>query len=318
MKQLSELFEVVYGNKFDLNKMQLAAGKDAVNFVGRSNENHGVSARVTPVKGTDPFDAGLITVALGGSLLASFVQLDPFYTAQNVAVLTPRMEMSFAQKLFVCLAIRHNRFRYSTFGREANRTLRGLLIPEPSEFPEWVKGEASTSIVGLDKPADSASPMVLTTHAWQWFVYSDLFDIDRGRGPRQKDLDGSGNVPFITAIDSKNGLTGYTTMKPFHPGNTISVNRNGNGVAEAYYQPVPFCSTEDVHIFTPKFAMNQHTALFLATLIRREKYRFSYGRKWGLERMKKSMMRLPVTSSGEPDWNFMEGYIKSLPYSKSI
>ena len=29
-------------------------------------------------------------------------------------------------------------------------------------------------------------------------------------------------------------------------------------------------------------------------------------------------IKLPVTPSGEPDWKFMENYIKSLPYSKHI
>ena len=34
--------------------------------------------------------------------------------------------------------------------------------------------------------------------------------------------------------------------------------------------------------------------------------------------MKKSRIKLPVTPSGEPDWKFMEDYIKSLPFSKNI
>src|SRR5665213_2280442 len=278
-KKLSDLFEVTYGNKLDLNKMNIApkGSSGALNFVGRSSENHGVTARVFPIEGVKPFDAGLITVALGGTkLLASFVQISPFYTAQNVAVLRPLQDMTFAEKLFVCLAIRHNRFRYSAFGREANRTIRSLLIPEPSEFPAWVKDGKIVSVAGLDMPANTAQPAELKTYGWRWFVYDDLFRIDRGRGPRRKDLDGTGNVPFITSSDSNNGLTGFTSMQPLHAGGTISVNRNGS-VGEAYYQPEPFCSTEDVHIFTPKFPMNQYVALFLVTLIRREKYRFSYG-----------------------------------------
>jgi hypothetical protein len=153
MKPLNELFDVTYGNKFDLNKMTVV-GKGSsepwLNFVGRSSENHGVSARVKPVDGVVPFEAGLITVALGGTkLLSSFVQMYPFYTAQNVAVLRARTTMSFAQKLFVCIAIRHNRFRYSAFGREANRTLRTLSVPEPKEFPVWVQ-EQDTSILEKD------------------------------------------------------------------------------------------------------------------------------------------------------------------------
>ena len=106
-------------------------------------------------------------------------------------------------------------------------------------------------------------------------------------------------------------------MAPTHKGNTIGVNRNGS-VAEAFYQSQPFCSTEDVHVFTPKFKLNPYIALFLTTLIRQEKYRFGYGRKWGIDRMKKSIIKLPVTATGEPDWAFMEQYIKSLPYSSQI
>jgi hypothetical protein len=319
LKKLSDLFEVTYGNKLDLNKMQIDTAANAINFVGRSSQNHGVSARVSPIDGIKPFEEGLITVALGGTkLLASFVQMSPFYTAQNVAVLKSWQPMSFAEKLFMCLAIRHNRFRYSAFGREANRTIRSLLVPDPSEFPKWIKsGTAVVSVSGLEAPAEPNPSLKLNTQDWQPFIYDKLFTIDRGRGPRRKDLDGAGLTPFITSIDSNNGVTGYTTMMPTHQGNTITVNRNGS-VGEAYYQSEAFCSTEDVHVFTPMFPMNKYIALFLVTLIRQEKYRFSYGRKWGLERMNKSMMRLPATSSGEPDWKFMEGYIKSLPYSTSI
>jgi hypothetical protein len=102
-----------------------------------------------------------------------------------------------------------------------------------------------------------------------------------------------------------------------HSGNVIGVNRNGS-IAEAFYQPVPFCSTEDVHIFKPKFKINQYIALFMSTLIKREKYRYNYGRKWGIGRMKISKIKLPVASDGEPDFKFMEEYIKTLPFSKQI
>ena len=58
--------------------------------------------------------------------------------------------------------------------------------------------------------------------------------------------------------------------------------------------------------------------LFICALIRLEKFRFNYGRKWHLDRMKSSIIRLPVTKTGDPDWKFMERYIKSLPYSSQI
>jgi hypothetical protein len=49
-----------------------------------------------------------------------------------------------------------------------------------------------------------------------------------------------------------------------------------------------------------------------------EKYRFNYGRKWHMERMKISKIKVPVGDKGKPDFRFMEQYIKALPFSKQI
>lgn len=73
----------------------------------------------------------------------------------------------------------------------------------------------------------------------------------------------------------------------------------------------------------------------MATVIRQEKYRFSYGRKWTLENMKITEICLPIqynpdetpiiddnhkySDEGDvPDWQFMEDYIKSLPYGDRL
>ncbi len=73
-----------------------------------------------------------------------------------------------------------------------------------------------------------------------------------------------------------------------------------------------------MNVLYPKFNLTPAIALFITTLIRQEKYRFNYGRKWHMDRMKESCIRLPVKTDGTPDWNFMEQYIKSLPYSSQI
>jgi hypothetical protein len=127
-----------------------------------------------------------------------------------------------------------------------------------------------------------------------------------------------GNTPFISAIDSNNGLRQRVSAAPMHPANVITVNYDGNGVGEAFYQLEPFFALDDVNVLYPKFELNPAIALFLCAIIRREKFRYNYGRKWHLERMNETAVRLPATSAKEPDWNFMEKYIKSLPYSKSI
>ena len=64
--------------------------------------------------------------------------------------------------------------------------------------------------------------------------------------------------------------------------------------------------------------MNKYIGLFFVTLIKMEKYRYNYGRKWGIARMNASKIKLPVNKAGKPDYEFMENYIKSLPFSKHI
>ena len=64
--------------------------------------------------------------------------------------------------------------------------------------------------------------------------------------------------------------------------------------------------------------MNKYVAMFLCSLIRLERWRFNYGYNLSLTRNNELKIKLPVDENGEPDWEFMEEYVKSLPYSSSI
>lgn len=159
--------------------------------------------------------------------------------------------------------------------------------------------------------------MILDKILWKDFKYEDLFIIERGKGPRINNIE-KGQTPFITATEINNGLTSFVDFPAVHKGNCITVNRNGS-IGQAFYQKHDFCSTEDVHIFYLKFfKLNKEIAFFLITLIKKEKYRFGYGRKWGIERMKKSIIKLPVDSLGNPNWEYIENYIKKLWDKKII
>jgi hypothetical protein len=146
---LSDIFDVAYGNKFDLCKMKPDNGPSAISFIGRTARNNGVTGLVARFQDVSPYEAGSITVALGGAILSSFVQDRPFYTAQNVAVLTPKVPLSMEALLYYCAAIELNRFRYSAFGREANRTLRSLPVPCVSEIPDWASAAVELEALRL-------------------------------------------------------------------------------------------------------------------------------------------------------------------------
>ena len=66
---LTDLYDIQMGNGFDKNKLD--EDNPEVNLVSRVSYNNGVDVKVGFVDGVNPFDAGLVTVALGGSYLGS-------------------------------------------------------------------------------------------------------------------------------------------------------------------------------------------------------------------------------------------------------
>lgn len=311
--KISDIFEVQYGNSLELNRLKQVP--NGINFVSRTSKNNGVSAKVKKIGGMEPSPAGIITVSLGGSVLETFIQPEPFYSGYHIYCLTPKIKLTDEEKLFYCSCISANKYRYN-YGRQANRTLRDLLIPDYCEIPEWVN---KADIHQYDKASlpfvNSTTPLLETTN-WAKFKFEDLFELKKGKRLTKANMI-EGNLPFIGAIDSNNGYREFIGQKAIHSGNTITVNYNGS-VAEAFYQPKPFWASDDVNVLYPKFEMNQYIALFIASLIKVEKYRFNYGRKWHLERMKISEIKLPVDKDKKPDFKFIENYIKTLNYSKQI
>jgi len=135
--KLSELFDVKYGVNLELNKLKQCSknDKNAVNFVSRTEQSNGVSAIVTKIDSIEPIPAGTISVAAGGSVMASFLQPEPYYSGRDLYYLTAKNDMSDGEKVFYCLCIRANKYRYN-YGRQANKTLKDLMLPE--DLPEWV------------------------------------------------------------------------------------------------------------------------------------------------------------------------------------
>lgn len=312
--ELKEIFDVRLGNKFNANKMKFVENGE-INFISRNSKNNGCVGTVRKYNKIEPFTEGLITVSLGGwYLLSSFVQPRKFYTAQNVAVLTPLRDMTLSEKLFFCKCISMNRFKYSVVGREANKTLKILQVP--ASPPSWLAKYEDQVEFGLSKPVNKRS-ISLESVKWGTFVYSELFDIEKGKRLVVSKKSKKGNCPFVSASDKNNGISKMLDINPNQKGNTITVNYDGS-IGEAFYQQKPYWALDSVNVLYPKFNLNPFIAMFLITLIRKEKFRFNYGRKWTKEIMEKSTIRLPIDEYAKPDWKLMQDYIQSLPYSSVL
>ncbi len=168
----------------------------------------------------------------------------------------------------------------------------------------------------------------MDTSNWVDFYLGKIFEVKKGKRLTKENIT-PGDLNFLGAIQGRNGIREKINGDPLFQGNCISVNYNGCGVGEAYYQKDPFWASDDVNVlFLREHEMNEILAMFFITIIRNEKYRFSYGRKWNKEQMEKTILRLPARMvNGEyiidekkvysdkgyiPDFSLMEKFILSL------
>ena len=313
MKKVKDLFDVAYGVNLEYNRM--IPYHKGIPFVSRRSSNNGIEGYVTEIEGKKPNPPHTISVACSGSVMSSFLQEEAYYSGRDIYHLQPKCLMNKKELLFYCLVLRSNAYRYS-YGRQANKTLKDLIVPDLSEIPAWVSETPMPS--GLSKDQLNDQKVRRTDRHWQSFRLRDVFVIENASGGRIESMI-KGDIPCVTCKATNNGIVGFMESEKQIKGNAITIATNGTP-GTSYYQRDNFVSPQgDVIVLREKRGeiMNTYIGMFIATLINQEAYRFNYARK-GTERMKNITIKLPVISKGKPDWQFMEDYINSLPYSKNL
>ena len=305
MAKLSDVFYIYTGSKLDFGKQIL--DENGINFVSRNSNNNGVVGKVEVKESMKIFKKGDITVPLGGSfLLSAFVQNEDFVTAQNVDVLRPKKYMSDIEKWFYCYVLRANRFKFSAFGREVNKYIDDIEIP--NEIPSWVYKNKIEIPLTKNKFGEK-----IKTDNWKYIKIKDLFYVKGTSTTSIVDLEnfGIGKYPYVTTQAKNNGVAGYFNYWT-EEGNVLAIDSAVLGYCS--YQESNFSASDHVEKLIPKFKMNKYIAIFFVTLINKENFRYCYGRKYNQTNIKNTMLKLPFNTNNEVDFVYMENYIKSLPY----
>lgn len=316
MVALKEIFDIQKPKTLTYTSM--SEDIKGIHFCSSKASNNGVVGRVAKIDGVTIYPAGSITVPLKGSVLEPSLQNEDFYCAHQTAVLIPKEEMLLREKIYYILAIRSHKDKFN-YGRQADRTIETLEVPSKEEIPDWVYTMEIPTYDDISESKAKEKVKLPPFSEWKCFKYEDLFDMRRGQGPSATEAKHNpGNIPYVGASAENNGITLYSSHTPKQKGNVITIATDGS-VGEAFYQKNDFNSTSNIAVITIKDKeLTPSIAMFLITLIKQEKYKFNYGRKWGITRMKDSIISLPVNNNDEPDWDLMERYINSLPYSKYL
>lgn len=326
--KVSDLFNVIYGVNLELvNVTQCkSTDKNAVPFVSRTENNNGVSAYVEMELDVEPNPAHTLSVASGGSVLSTFYQAFPYYSGRDLYILVPKKKMSVIEMLFYAKCISANKYKYN-YGRQANKTLKNILIP--SQIPEELKTRLGVYHKELGESI-SKKPLTekeikLKIDKWENFSVGKLFKVTLGSPIHSIEIEeivadkSNKNIPYVTRTATNNGVelfieNNVLIEEKINLANCITVGAEG---FKAFFQPLNFINGNKINIIRHS-KLNKYVALFISTLLNLEiEKKFNYGRGATKERISQLKIKLPV-KNGNPDFEYMEDYIKSLSYSSSL
>lgn len=313
--RLADIATLYYGNKFDKNKMSYRHPN--VNFVSRTSANNGISDVVDTVDGIEPYSAGCVTLAFGGSIGSCFLQEKPFYTGQNVGVIEfPDYVSNEAKLYFTATLEKICKAKFVTFSDEINKHFKtdlSVILPVTTVMvPDWTALKALlTAHTGGEEVVDMSK---IDTSSWKKFKIKDLFTIKKVYGRPMSEYQ-SGDTPYVTGAENDNGVVGYVAAPPeaISKGNCISVDPI-KGFAR--WQPVPFVgrgfSGASINLLYND-NLTETTALYACTAIEKVSTAVAaYTNLFNSDRLAEAEISLPVTKKDVPDWDLMERYIRAI------
>ena len=157
----------------------------------------------------------------------------------------------------------------------------------------------------------------LHSKKWKEFFVVDIFpSIQRGKR-LIKDNQISGNIPYVSSTAMNNGVDNfiqYDSKKMRKFKNCLSVANSGS-VGSSFYEPFEYIASDHItHLKNNEF--NQYIYFFIATMTNRWSQKYNFNREINDPRISREKILLPVNSNDEPDYIYMEKYIKNIFYKK--
>lgn len=314
-----------------------------VPFVSRTEGNNGVDCYV-PREELQEIERGN-AIVIGDTTATISYQKNEFGTGDHIVVVRSNWLNEYTGQFIVTL-LQRERFRYS-YGRayliKAIKSTELLLPVTELGKPDWEWIEnyiKSLHHKPLTTKIRRETILDLNADSWKEFYLHKLFSAGMGNGidavrtttdePKynyvSRDSNGNGVVGFVDEIEGET---------PF-PAGSMSLALGGSFLGSCFIQKKPFYTAQNVAVLQEKVPLSDHTKLFIATLIRNEckiKYQ-AFGRELNAHFRKDFTIKLPVKRDANgilfdeshefsddgyvPDWEWMDSYMRSLPYSDRL
>lgn len=159
---------------------------------------------------------------------------------------------------------------------------------------------------------------------WKEFKIYEIFktnimgnkrQVPTGASISKKYLEENGSIPRITVTGVNNGISGYYNCKLKNKKdyrvfkNFISVSFLGT----IFYQEGECSLDMKVHCLSPiNIELNRYIALYLVSALRASFRESSYADQISSTVLPELVLKLPVDVNNNPNWNYMEQYMKNI------
>ena len=326
--RIGDLFEFIL-SKGDNQADKLLDG--CIPLVSSGMNNNGITKFILDGDGkSELFHCNVITIDMFGK---AFQHQYDFYSVSHgrINVLSPRFNSNSYILHFIVVAINEslkNIFSYNRMCSQKRLNFINIFLPIDSNgSPDWQFMEEyikqkekkhTKMIVEYYKEMlanicrGEGSNSSLENVEWKEFFFSDIFeDIQRGkRLIKSNQL--AGDTPYISSTSLNNGIDNFIANKDCVRkfSNNITLANSGS-VGEAFYHSYEYIASDHVTSLKLKDG-NKYIYLFLTSIMRRLKEKYSFNREISDGRIIREKILLPIDSLGNPNWKFMESYIKSI------
>ena len=149
---------------------------------------------------------------------------------------------------------------------------------------------------------------------WKEFKVGELFEITKPVPRVQSDY-AKGDIPFVASGSENNGVQKYCAPLKndvLEKGHCITVSPVDG---YAFYQPNDFLGRggagSSINILRNSH-LTKESAIFICTIIRKVCQKYSYNQMCSASKLALERIKLPINQKGEPDFEYMENYIKDI------
>ena len=267
-----------------------------------------------------------LTLANSGSVGSTFYQ--PFNVVASDHV-TKLENENFNKHIYLFLATMVSRLneKYS-FNREINDQRikkEKILLPINSKGkPDFAFMESYMKLKEIELLEKYENLVSLTEQniklnpeiEWKEFRIGDVFSVSTG-ALLPKDILKKGKIARLTATDNNNGIFDF-----YEPVNHKNYREISNFISVSFLGSVfyhPYKASLDMKIHAvqiPNLELNRYVAEFLVFCFKRMASTSSYGNQLSSTDLPKKKILLPINNNGQPDFVYMENYMKALETDK--